>query len=103
MNKIRCNFRKFSAILALSVAAIVFLPEVAFAKGDVVGYASGDCGDVTIEQLNRFTHVMAVDLYMDANCKKIMYGAKKNFENVCKYQIVFVSLQRNILSKSDRS
>ena len=61
--KSKCNFRKFSAILAVSVSAIIFLPVSAFAKGAVIGYASGDCGDVTNQQLEKLTHVMAVDLY----------------------------------------
>ncbi len=64
--KNRCMIRMYSAILALLVSAIVLLPEALFAKGAVIGYASGDGDEVTNEQLNRLTHVMAVDLYPDA-------------------------------------
>ena len=65
--KNRNNFRKCAAIVVLTVSAIVYLPEVAFGKGAVIGYASGDCGPVSDEQLDRLTHVMAVDLYPDAD------------------------------------
>jgi len=65
------RFFKFSAILALSLSAILFLPEAAVGKGDVIGYASGDAfpqpnSYPTNEQLDRLTHVMAVDLYPNA-------------------------------------
>ena len=58
---------KCATIVAFFVSVIVLLPEVAFGKGAVIGYASGDCGPVSDEQLDRLTHVMAVDLYPDAN------------------------------------
>ena len=32
------SLKKYCAILAFAVSAIVFLPEAAFAKGAVVGY-----------------------------------------------------------------
>ena len=62
MIKIRCNLRKYAALLA-----IVLLPDGAFAKGAVIGYWSGDGTALNDEQLNRLTHVMAVDVYPDAN------------------------------------
>jgi hypothetical protein len=58
--------KKYAAVLALAVSAALFLPEVMFAQGAVVGYASGDCGNVTDQQLDRLTHVMAVDVYPNA-------------------------------------
>ncbi len=67
MNSNKRILRKYAAILALVVSAIVLLPEVLSAKGAVIGYASGDCDKVTNEQLEKLTHVMAVDLYIKAD------------------------------------
>ena len=61
--------RKYSAILALAVSAIVFLPEALFAQGAVVAYADynkwGDPNNLndfpSNEQLDELTHVMVVD------------------------------------------
>jgi len=42
INSIKSNrriFRKYATVLALAVSAIVFMPEVAFGKGAVIGYA----------------------------------------------------------------
>ena len=71
---IRSILIKYSAVLAFAVPAIVFLPEVAFAQGSVIGYVCGDnavqqnwSGYPSNAQLDRLTHVMAVDLYPDAN------------------------------------
>ena len=62
----RCIFRKYTAMLALAVSAMVFLPEALFAKGAVVGYVYG-LNDVSDVQLDKLTHIMVSDLYMDAN------------------------------------
>ena len=61
MNKNNQILRKYVAILAL-----VFLPNVLFAQGAVVEYLWGE-NPVLEPQLSRLTHVMAVDLYPDAN------------------------------------
>ena len=102
MKSNRSILRKSALMLALSVSAVLFLPKVLFAKGAVVGYVWGQT-NVTPEQLDRLTHVVVSDLYMDGNCKKNHVWGEKIFENVYKYQKVFLSLQRNILSKSNRS
>ena len=77
MNKNRCIFKKYAITLALAVSAIVFLPKTAFSKGAVIGYACGDqilwpptgklASYPSDAQLDRLTHVMAVDLYPDAD------------------------------------
>ena len=78
MNTNRLFLRKYATMLAFAVSIILFLPEAAVGKGAVIGYACGDqieqtldttilAGYPTNEQLNRLTHVMAVDLYPDAN------------------------------------
>jgi hypothetical protein len=61
--------RKFAAILIFAVSAIVFLPEALYAKGAVIGYATGNAYTTfpINFQLFRFTHMMASDLYPDAN------------------------------------
>ena len=66
MNKNIRVFRKYAATLALAVSAIVFLPEALFAKGAVIGYVWGQT-KVTDVQLDKLTHIMVSDLYMDAN------------------------------------
>ena len=76
----KSNLRKCAVIAAIAVSAIVFLPVAAFAKGAVVGYASGDCGDVSIEQLKRLTHVMAVERF---------HQRKNIFEKLIQNQILF--------------
>ena len=70
--KNRSNYRKYAAIAAFAISAILFLPEALFAKGAVVGYVYGSSNNnssttVTDAQLDRLTHIMAVDLYMDTN------------------------------------
>ncbi len=62
--KNRSILRKSAIILVLTM---LFLPEALFAKGAVIGYASGDCDKVTNEQLEKLTHVMAVDLYINTD------------------------------------
>ena len=65
----KCNrriLRKSAVILAFAVSAVLFLPEALLAKGAVVGYVYG-MTTVSDAQLDRLTHVMAVDLYPDAN------------------------------------
>ena len=64
--KNNCIFRKYAVTLALAVSAIVFLPEVLFAKGAVIGYVYGDTYVENV-QLGKLTHIMVSDLYMDAN------------------------------------
>ena len=60
------NFKKIFAIFALSLSVIWFLPEILIAKGTVVGYVWGKTV-VTDAQLDRLTHVVAIDVYSDAN------------------------------------
>jgi len=64
--KYRSILSKYTAILALAVSAILFLPVVAFGKGAIIGYVWGKTA-VTNTQLEKLTHIMVVDLYMDAN------------------------------------
>jgi len=64
MNNNRSFFKKFAAIAAFAVSAIVCLPEALFAQGAVVGYAYGLATNYDA-QLDHITHVMAVDLYVD--------------------------------------
>ena len=78
MNKNIRIFRKYAAIFALAISAIMFLPVVSFAQGAVIGYA---CGDQILppltqqkiesypsnEQLDNLTHVIAMDMFPDAN------------------------------------
>ena len=59
----RSILKKSTVILAFAVSAVLFLPEVAFGKGAVVGHVYG-MTNVTDAQLNHLTHVMAVDLYV---------------------------------------
>ena len=66
MKSKRSILRKSALILAFAVSAIVFLPEALFAKGAVIGYSWG-LHSVSDDQLNRLTHVLAVDLYVNAN------------------------------------
>ena len=40
--KSKCMIRKYAAIWALAVSAIVFMPEALLAKGAVIGYAWGN-------------------------------------------------------------
>jgi len=63
MNKNRCFFRKYVAILAFVLLAIVFQPGALFAQGAVVGYVSVN-DVVTDAQLNRLTHIMAYNLFV---------------------------------------
>jgi hypothetical protein len=78
MKKSKSIFRKCVISLTLIVSVIVYLPEVAFGKGAVIGYACGDQIEPPLTpqklvsypsnaQLDRLTHVMTVDLYPDAN------------------------------------
>ena len=61
------NFlRKYAVLLAFAVSAIVFLPEALLAKGAVIGYAWGN-SDVSDEQLDRLTHLMVYDMYVETN------------------------------------
>ena len=82
--KNRYILRKYVAILALVVSAIVFLPEALFGKGAVIGYVYGygnnSSDNVSDDQLNRLTHIMAVDLYPDANG----YLHSASLSNSCK-------------------
>ena len=39
--KNKCVLKKYAVALALNVLAILFLPELLFAKGAVIGYAWG--------------------------------------------------------------
>ena len=66
--KNRCICRKYVAVLALAVSAVLFLPEALFAQGAVVGYVWGKRIDETIPsalvtslptdaQLDKLTHV----------------------------------------------
>ena len=66
MNKNRRILRKYAFVLAFAVSAIVFLPKALFAKGAVIGYVYGKT-TVSNAQLQKLTHIMVVDLYMDAN------------------------------------
>jgi len=69
--KNRSILRKCAAIAAFAVSAVLFLPEVLFAQGAVIGYAWGweaeDSGDLssypTNDQLDKLTHVMACEVY----------------------------------------
>jgi hypothetical protein len=61
----RRNFRQYATILAFAVSAVLFLPEVAFSKGAVIGYVWGN-DTPTPDQLDRLTHQMVFYLYMDA-------------------------------------
>ena len=63
MNK-NSILRKYAAIAALAVSAIVFLPETLFAQGTVIGYAPGYrvasnnlASFPTDAQLDRLTHL----------------------------------------------
>ena len=69
---------KCATIVAFVVSAIVLLPEVAFGKGAVIGYACGDqipknssepvlSSYPSNDQLDRLTHVIAMDMFPDAN------------------------------------
>ena len=60
--KNRCILRKYAAIAALAVSAIVFLPEALFAKGAVVGYAWVR-DNPTDAQLEKLTHLVALELF----------------------------------------
>jgi|GEM_PF-1883713 len=60
--------RKYSAVLALTVSAVLFLPEVLFAQGAVIGYAeyrnyAPYNAPPTAAQLDRLTHVIAFSVY----------------------------------------
>jgi len=61
--------RKYAAIWALAVSAIVLLPETLLAKGAVIGYAWGNTNEspVTDEQLEKLTHLMIYDMYVEPN------------------------------------
>ena len=65
MNKIGCITRRYYAILAFAISAIVFLPEAAFTEGAVVGYAHGNFASTLSDsvQLEYLTHVMAVERF----------------------------------------
>ena len=65
MNNIRSFLKKYAAIAAFAISAIVYLPETLFAKGAVVGYVYG-LGTNYEAQLDHLTHVMVVDLYIDS-------------------------------------
>ena len=67
--KNRFIFRKYAALLMMSVSTVVFLQEALFAQGAVIGYVNGRTDDILVsdDQLDRLTHAMAVDLYPDAN------------------------------------
>ena len=56
--------KKYAAILAIAVSAIVFYPEVLLAKGAVIGYAtiSRTVTPVSYVHLNRLTHLMVYNL-----------------------------------------
>ena len=71
--KKRCIIKKYSAILAITVSAVLFLPEVLFAKGAVIGYVWGNT--VSDDQLNHLTHVMVSNLHTDE------YGNLSNSPN----------------------
>ena len=58
--------RKSAVILAFALLAILFLPTRLFAQGAVVGYVWGKA-TVSDEQLENLTHVMVVDLYVNAD------------------------------------
>ena len=66
MKRNRSSFKKYATILTLVILASVFLSAALFAKGVVIGYVWGD-NFLGNDQLERFTHVMVSDLYMDAN------------------------------------
>ena len=70
------TLRKYTAILALAISAVMFLPEALFAQGAVIGYAAADGVNVPPNnwnpfppnvQLEKLTHVIAMDVYPDAN------------------------------------
>ena len=61
--KNRSILKKYAAILAFAVSAIVFLPETLHAQGAVIGYVWGG-NSVSDAQLDRLTHIMVVDLYV---------------------------------------
>ena len=78
MKSFRKILRKYAVLLALPIAITLFLPETLFAKGAVIGYVYGKRIDETTPsaapgsfpsnaQLEKLTHVMAVDVYPDAN------------------------------------
>jgi len=72
--KNRCILRKYAAIAAVAVSAIVFLPEALLAQGAVIAYTSYSwTGDTDYaqtvypsdDQLFRLTHIMVVDRYVN--------------------------------------
>jgi len=69
MKSNRSVLRKSAVILALTVAAVLFLPETLFAKGAVIGYAPGHNNKPapSAAQLDRLTHVMAFSLQTNSN------------------------------------
>ena len=67
MKSKRKIIKKYATILTLAVTTIVFLPETLLAaKGAVVGYVWGD-RNVTDDHLDRMTHIMATDMYINAS------------------------------------
>ena len=78
MKSFRKILRKYAVLLALPIAITLFLPETLFAKGAVIGYVYGKRIDETTpsaapgsfptnDQLDRLTHVIAMDIFPDAN------------------------------------
>ena len=78
MNKQRCILKRGTAILVLTVSAIVLLPTVLFAKGDVVGYAPEYKNPPSNEQLDRLTHVIVFSVYPDASGNLLNKSALEN-------------------------
>ena len=74
MNENRSFLKKYAATLVLTVSVVLFLPKVLFAQVAVIGYAAAD-GDAppnynsfpSNDQLDRLTHVIAMDVYPDAD------------------------------------
>jgi len=74
--KNRYFIRKYAAILALSVSAVLFLPEALLAQGAVNAFAHSVDYRITLNTLNKFphdaqlnklNHVIAGDWYIDAD------------------------------------
>ena len=80
------NCKKYCATLAFAVSVIVFLPEAAFAKGAVVGYAHGNVASTLTDtaQLDYLTHVIVGNLRPDRYGNVVISPSitKPNWENV---------------------
>jgi len=65
--------KKYTAILALTLSAMLFLPTMSFGKGAVIGYAPGYKPVPNTAQLDRLTHVMVFQLFPNTSGDGSLY------------------------------